>query len=63
MATHACFRPRGVTLVVACALAGMGPTAIHRRTWVFMESIPWTGVPRRRPATWDDPAQPSLFGE
>jgi ribonuclease HII len=56
------------------ALAGMGPTAIHRRTWVFMESMPWTGVPRRRPANLagedsrpgegrDDPAQPSLFDE
>jgi ribonuclease HII len=44
------------------ALAGMGPTAIHRRTWVFMESIPWTGVPRRRPATWEDPSpQLELF--
>lgn len=32
------------------ALAGMGPTAIHRRAWVFMDHIPWTGVPRlRRP--------------
>jgi ribonuclease HII len=44
------------------ALAGMGPTAIHRRTWVFMESLPWTGVPRRRPATWEDPSpQLELF--
>lgn len=32
------------------ALAGMGPTTIHRRSWVFMESIPWTGCPRTRPA-------------
>jgi ribonuclease HII len=31
------------------ALAGMGPTAIHRRSWVFMEHLPWTGVPRVRP--------------
>jgi ribonuclease HII len=23
------------------ALAGYGPTAIHRRSWAFMESIPW----------------------
>jgi ribonuclease HII len=31
------------------ALAGMGPTAIHRRSWVFMDHIPWTGIPRVRP--------------
>jgi ribonuclease HII len=31
------------------ALSGMGPTAIHRRSWVFMEHMPWTGVPRLRP--------------
>jgi len=31
------------------ALAGMGPTAIHRRSWVFMEHMPWTGIPRLRP--------------
>lgn len=28
------------------ALAGMGPTTIHRRSWVFMDHIPWTGVKR-----------------
>ncbi len=28
------------------ALAHMGPTTIHRRSWVFMEHIPWTGVKR-----------------
>jgi len=39
------------------ALAGYGPTAIHRRTWVFMDHIPWTGCPRQRPV---DPQQ-SLF--
>jgi ribonuclease HII len=27
-------------------LRGMGPSAIHRRSWVFMDSLPWTGVPR-----------------
>ncbi|MEM8923582.1 MAG: ribonuclease HII [Actinomycetota bacterium] len=32
------------------ALQGYGPTAIHRRSWVFMESVPWTGVRRRPPA-------------
>ncbi len=31
------------------ALAGMGPTAIHRRSWVFMDNMPWTGIPRVRP--------------
>lgn len=25
------------------ALAGYGPTAIHRRSWAFMDSIPWQG--------------------
>ena len=28
------------------ALAAWGPTAIHRRAWVFMDHIPWGGVPR-----------------
>jgi ribonuclease HII len=28
------------------ALQWQGPTAIHRRSWVFMDHIPWTGVPR-----------------
>ena len=29
------------------ALAGCGPSAIHRRTWVFMDNyVPWTGTPR-----------------
>jgi len=28
------------------ALRGMGPTSIHRRAWVFMDGLPWTGVPR-----------------
>lgn len=28
------------------ALKGYGPTAIHRRTWAFMDAIPWG---RRRP--------------
>jgi ribonuclease HII len=31
------------------AIQGMGPTSIHRRSWVFMEKMPWTGVPRVRP--------------
>ncbi len=28
------------------ALQGMGPSAIHRRSWVFMDHLPWAGVPR-----------------
>jgi ribonuclease HII len=27
------------------ALAGYGPSAIHRRSWIFMESLCWRGVP------------------
>jgi ribonuclease HII len=32
------------------ALQGYGPTAIHRRAWVFMDHLPWSGLPRRAPA-------------
>lgn len=32
------------------ALAGAGPTPIHRRSWVFMDNIPWTGCPRVFPS-------------
>lgn len=28
------------------ALHAWGPTTIHRRSWVFMDALPWTGVPR-----------------
>jgi ribonuclease HII len=29
------------------ALQGYGPSAIHRRTWIFMDHyVPWSGVPR-----------------
>lgn len=28
------------------ALQGFGPTAIHRRSWVFMDHLPWSGTPR-----------------
>jgi ribonuclease HII len=28
------------------ALQGYGPTSIHRRSWVFMDSLIWSGVPR-----------------
>ena len=38
------------------ALHGMGPTAIHRRRWVFMDHLPWTGLHRPAP-----PEQESLF--
>lgn len=38
------------------ALHAMGPTAIHRRRWVFMDHLPWTAL--HRPA---DPEQESLF--
>jgi ribonuclease HII len=47
------------------ALRGMGPTSIHRRTWVFMDHLPWTGVPRVRPASWgpEEEPPPTLFDE
>jgi len=39
------------------ALQGYGPSAIHRRTWVFMDNyVPWPGCPRRFRAE-----QPTLF--
>jgi ribonuclease HII len=28
------------------ALRGMGPSAIHRRSWVFMDHLPWSGCER-----------------
>jgi ribonuclease HII len=28
------------------ALRGVGPSAIHRRSWAFMDDIPWTGAAR-----------------
>jgi ribonuclease HII len=31
------------------ALAGYGPTAIHRRSWIFMEGLVWGGVKRVTP--------------
>lgn len=42
------------------ALQGYGPSAIHRRTWIFMDHyVPWSGVPRViRP---DPTAPPTLF--
>ena len=39
------------------ALTGYGPSAIHRRTWVFMDNyVPWTAIRRTPPA-----GQSSLF--
>jgi ribonuclease HII len=38
------------------ALTAMGPTSIHRRRWVFMDNLPWSGLRRSGP-----PGQPSLF--
>ena len=38
------------------ALAVWGPTSIHRRTWVFMDHLPWPGVRRRFPQL-----QPTLW--
>jgi len=29
-----------------CALLAYGPSAIHRRSWIFMESSLWGGLPR-----------------
>jgi ribonuclease HII len=29
------------------ALQAMGPTAIHRRSWVFMDHLMWNGIPRQ----------------
>ena len=28
------------------ALAYLGPSAIHRRSWVFMDRLPWPGIRR-----------------
>jgi len=39
------------------ALAALGPTTIHRRSWSYMDDLPWSGVHRRGPS---DP-RPSLF--
>jgi ribonuclease HII len=43
-------------------LQGYGPSAIHRRTWVFMENfVPWSGVPRRLTAAQRQVVQETLF--
>ena len=41
------------------ALAAWGPCAIHRRRWVFMDDLRWSGVPRILPEPED--AHPQLF--
>ena len=41
------------------ALAAWGPCAIHRRRWVFMDDLRWSGVPRLHPPP--DDTQPQLF--
>jgi ribonuclease HII len=38
------------------ALRAVGPSAIHRRSWVFMDHLPWTGLPRQVPPPPVDPA-------
>lgn len=38
------------------ALMAWGPSAIHRRSWSFMDNIPWNGLPR-----YGRPEQDSLF--
>lgn len=44
------------------ALAGVGPSAIHRRSWVFMEHLPWAGAVRSVPAHLrPDDSQGTLF--
>jgi ribonuclease HII len=40
-----------------CALNAFGPTTIHRRTWIFMDGLPWADDPR--PEVLDE--QGSLF--
>jgi ribonuclease HII len=41
------------------ALTGMGPTSIHRRRWVFMDHLPWTGL--HRPVAEPREGDPTLF--
>ena len=41
------------------SLAAWGPCAIHRRRWVFMDDLRWSGVPRFVPPLED--AHPQLF--
>ena len=36
------------------ALHAWGPSAVHRRSWVFMDSLPWSGIPRFRRTDQDE---------
>ena len=47
-----------LVLFALAALSAYGPTTLHRRSWVFMDSLPWTAVRR-----YDREAhrQPALF--
>ena len=51
------------------ALSAYGPTSIHRRSWVFMEGLPWSGCHRLPPvggfsivSSSEIDGQTSLFG-
>lgn len=39
------------------AIRALGPSTLHRRSWAFMASVPWTGVA----GCEDDVSQPTLF--
>jgi hypothetical protein len=41
--SRTCYRPRSTGRA-----AGYGPSAIHRRSWIFMEGLCWRGSRRRR---------------
>ncbi len=46
------------------AIQAYGPTSIHRRSWVFMDTMPWTGVHRVNPPDPTQiPGQTSLLPE
>lgn len=36
------------------ALRAFGPTSIHRRTWIFMQHLPWFVGPSPQPSLFDD---------
>ncbi|WCO68332.1 ribonuclease HII [Iamia majanohamensis] len=47
------------------ALRGQGPTAVHRRSWAFVDDLPWSTDARLRALArleGRDPGQASLFG-
>ncbi len=51
------------SLVHQTALRGYGPSAIHRRSWAFMEELPWRGnpCPVRAQISCADDRQGELF--